>query len=210
MRCGANSLTSHLSTRPMTASSQRFTFSGCCTRFAARRGLVLLAKGHHAVPLVRIDVIEGRSDEEVRALANAVQDVMMEVFAAPPRDRYQVIHEHWPGRLIAEDTGLGLDRSDRVVIIQVTEQGRSDSQKKALYAALATSLESRAGVSPSDLIVSVVANTNADWSFGLGRAQFLEGDLYLSSSPAPRLVVVQPGLVNDLAMPTAITPSSSI
>jgi hypothetical protein len=45
------------------------------------------------------------------------------------------------------------------------------------YAALASSLESRAGVSPSDLIVSVVANTNADWSFGLGRAQFLEGDL---------------------------------
>jgi hypothetical protein len=53
----------------------------------------------------------------------------------------------------------------------------SPRQKKALYAALASSLESRAGVSPSDLIVSVVANTNADWSFGLGRAQFLEGDL---------------------------------
>ena len=68
-------------------------------------------------------------------------------------------------------------RGERVVIIQVTEQGRSDSQKKALYAALASSLESRAGVSPSDLIVSVVANTGADWSFGLGRAQFLEGDL---------------------------------
>ena len=129
------------------------------------------------MPLVRIDVIEGRSDEEVRALADAVQDVMMEVFAAPARDRYQVIHEHRPGRLIAEDTGLGLERTDRVVIIQVTQQGRSESQKKALYAALASSLESRAGVSPSDLIVSVVANTNADWSFGLGRAQFLEGDL---------------------------------
>lgn len=129
------------------------------------------------MPLVRIDVTEGRSDEEVRALADAVQDVMLEVFAAPPRDRYQVIREHRPGRLIAEDTGLGLERSDRVVIIQVAEQGRSDAQKKALYAALASSLESRAGVSPSDLIVSVVANTTADWSFGLGRAQFLEGDL---------------------------------
>ncbi len=28
-----------------------------------------------------------------------------------------------------------------------------------------------------DLIVSVVANGRDDWSFGLGRAQFLEGDL---------------------------------
>jgi len=129
------------------------------------------------MPLVRIDVIEGRNDEEISALADAVQEVMMDVFGAPARDRYQVIHEHRPGRLIAEDTGLGLQRTDRVVIIQVTEQGRSDSQKKALYAALARSLESRAGISPSDLVVSVVGNTSADWSFGLGRAQFMEGDL---------------------------------
>jgi len=26
-------------------------------------------------------------------------------------------------------------------------------------------------------IVNVVANTKADWTFGFGRAQFLEGDL---------------------------------
>ncbi len=129
------------------------------------------------MPLVRIDLIEGRTDEEVRALADTVQDVMMTVFAAPPRDRYQVIHEHRPGRLVAEDSGLGLVRSGRVVVIQITEQGRSDGQKKALYAAPASALESRAGVRPSDLIVSVVASTRADWSFGLGRAQFLEGDL---------------------------------
>jgi len=50
------------------------------------------------MPLVRIDVIEGRSDEEVQALADALQDVMIEMFAAPPRDGYQVIHEHRPGR----------------------------------------------------------------------------------------------------------------
>ena len=30
---------------------------------------------------------------------------------------------------------------------------------------------------PSDLIVSVMGNSREDWSFGLGRAQFLEGDL---------------------------------
>ncbi len=129
------------------------------------------------MPLVRIDVIEGRSDEQIKRLADTVQDVILEVFAAPARDRYQVIHEHRPGRVIAEDTGLGLQRSDGVVIIQVTQQGRDESQKKALYAALAERLEAQAGVRPEDLIVSIVANTSADWSFGRGRAQFLEGDL---------------------------------
>ena len=129
------------------------------------------------MPLVRIDVVEGRTDAELRQLADTVQDVMLDVFAAPERDRYQVIHEHRPGRIIAEDTGLGLERTDGVVIIQITQQGRDDEQKKALYAALAQRLEAEAGVRPADLIVSVVANTSADWSFGLGRAQFLEGDL---------------------------------
>ena len=129
------------------------------------------------MPLVRIDVIEGRTDEQLRTLADVVQQVMLDVFAAPERDRYQVIHEHSPGRIIAEDTGLGLERTDGIVVVQVTQQGRDDEQKKAFYASLAARLESEAGVRPQDLIVSVVANTAADWSFGLGRAQFLEGDL---------------------------------
>jgi phenylpyruvate tautomerase PptA (4-oxalocrotonate tautomerase family) len=129
------------------------------------------------MPLVRIDVIEGRSDEEIKQLADTVQDVMIDVFAAPERDRYQVIHEHRPGRLIVEDTGLGITRTEAVVVIQVTEQSRDDSQKQALYAALGRALQARVGLRPEDLIVSVVANTTADWSFGLGRAQFLDGEL---------------------------------
>jgi hypothetical protein len=32
-------------------------------------------------------------------------------------------------------------------------------------------------VRPEDLIVSVMANRHADWSFGQGRAQFLDGTL---------------------------------
>jgi phenylpyruvate tautomerase PptA (4-oxalocrotonate tautomerase family) len=129
------------------------------------------------MPLVRIDVVEGRSEEELRGLADAVQEVMLDASAAPDRDSYQVIHEHRPGRIIAEDTGLGLERTDEVVIIQVTQQGRVDSQKKALYTGLADRLRNRTGLVRSDLIVCDTENTKADWSFGMVRAQFLEGDL---------------------------------
>src|SRR5262249_44645515 len=97
------------------------------------------------MPLVRIDLLEGRSDSEVAAIADTVHEVMLDVFAAPERDRYQVVSEHRPGRLILEDTGLGLDRTDGVVLVQVVQQGRTDEQKKALYAALAERLETKAG-----------------------------------------------------------------
>ena len=53
------------------------------------------------MPLVRIDVVEGRrTPEQLRLLADTVQEVVLDVFAAPPRDRYQVITEHRPGQLI--------------------------------------------------------------------------------------------------------------
>lgn len=126
---------------------------------------------------MRIDVVEGRTDDQIRVLLDTVQQVMEDVFAAPPRDRYQVLTEHKPGRLVLEDTGLGLRRSDGVVLVQVVQQGRTDRQKRALYAALADRLQQQAGVRPEDLVVSVVANSRGDWSFGMGRAQFLEGDL---------------------------------
>jgi phenylpyruvate tautomerase PptA (4-oxalocrotonate tautomerase family) len=129
------------------------------------------------VPLVRIDLVEGRTDAEVATLADTVQEVLEDVFAAPARDRYQVISEHRPGRLVLQDTGLGFERTDGVVLVQVVQQGRTTAQKQALYAALAERLEAKAGVAPTDLVVSVTENTRADWSFGLGRAQFLEGDL---------------------------------
>ncbi|MCL8024524.1 tautomerase family protein [Nocardioides bruguierae] len=129
------------------------------------------------MPFVRIDLVEGRTLEQIHAIADAVQECMEEVFAAPPRDRYQVVTEHKPGRIILEDTGLGLERTDGVVVISVLQQGRSAEQKQALYAALAERLELKAGVRPEDLMVNVSENTRADWSFGMGRAQFLTGEL---------------------------------
>ena len=129
------------------------------------------------MPLVRIDVQEGRTPTELRRLADTVQEVMLDVFAAPPGDRYQIITEHKPGQIIAEDTGLGLERTAGVVVIQIFQQGRSMAQKQAAYARLAERLDADCGVAPSDLIVSVSANGREDWSFGLGRAQFLTGEL---------------------------------
>lgn len=129
------------------------------------------------MPLVRIDVQEGRSPAELRRLADVVQDVMLEVFDAPDRDRYQIITVHPVGQIIAEDTNLGFERTSDLVILQIFQQGRTDEHKKAAYRKLADRLEIEVGLKPTDLIVSVVANERADWSFGLGRAQFLEGDL---------------------------------
>lgn len=102
---------------------------------------------------------------------------MLERFDAPPGDRYQIIETLPVGSILVEDTGLGIERSDGVVIIHVTQQGRGVEQKRAIYAALAKRLAAAGLVRLEDLIVSVVHNDREDWSFGMGRAQFLTGEL---------------------------------
>ena len=82
------------------------------------------------MPLVRITQQDVRTPEETRQMADLVQDVMLELFAAPPGDRYQIVETLPVGSIIAEDTGLGLERSDGVVIIHITQQGRGEEQKR--------------------------------------------------------------------------------
>ncbi|ROZ86289.1 tautomerase family protein [Gordonia sp. OPL2] len=128
------------------------------------------------MPLVHIHVIDGRRPpSRLRELADAVQTVMLDHFDAPDRDRYQLITEHRPGHIIAEDTGLGFERTDDIVVIQIYQQGRTVTHKQAAYRSLATELDARGLVRPDDLIISVVPNTKEDWSFGGGSAQFVEG-----------------------------------
>ena len=129
------------------------------------------------MPLLRFDLIEGRSPEALRTLLDAAHDAMLEALQAPPGDRYQIVHEHPAAHMIVEDTGLGIPRTDKRVVLQVTTRPRTQAMKEIFYRLLCQNLEERCGIAATDVVVSMVTNTDADWSFGHGRAQFLTGEL---------------------------------
>ena len=129
------------------------------------------------MPLLRFDLIEGRTDAELKTLLDAAHGAMLEAFDVPPRDRYQIVHEHKAAHMIIQDTGLGIPRTDRIVMLQVTTRPRGAEKKQKFYKLLCEALEHHCGIASSDVMVSCVDNSDADWSFGLGRAQFLTGDL---------------------------------
>ena len=129
------------------------------------------------MPLIRFDLIEGRTDAELKTLLDAAHRAMLAAFKVPERDRYQIVQEHKRSHMIVEDTGLGIERSDRVVVVQVISRARKEKEKVAFYQSLCEELERASGIAPSDVVVSIVENSDEDWSFGLGRAQFLDGDL---------------------------------
>ncbi|MAX33333.1 Tautomerase enzyme [Onishia taeanensis] len=129
------------------------------------------------MPLLRFDVVKGRNEKALKTLLDTAHEAMLEAFEVPATDRYQIVHQHEPNELVVEDTGLGLSRSDNLVMISIVSKPRTQHQKERLYALLAERLESECGISPQDLMVSITENGDADWSFGMGEAQFLTGKL---------------------------------
>lgn len=135
------------------------------------------SKGKTAMPLLRFDIYEGWSDAEIRAMLDAAHRAMLAAYKVPERDRYQIVHEHPKSRMIMEDTGLDIPRTGRFVMIQVTTRPRSRDAKELFYRLVVEELERSCAIAPSDVMVNHVTCTDEDWSFGLGRAQFLTGEL---------------------------------
>ncbi len=129
------------------------------------------------MPLLRFDIYTGWSESEIETMLDAAHEAMLAAFQVPARDRYQIVHEHPPARMIMQDTGLGLTRSARFVCIQVTTRARSRAMKERFYRLVTEALERRCGIDPADVMINLVTVTDEDWSFGLGRAQFLTGEL---------------------------------
>ncbi|AUJ62655.1 tautomerase family protein [Bacillus velezensis] len=129
------------------------------------------------MPLLRFDVIEGRDDAALKKLLDTAHCAMVKAFDVPVTDRYQIVHQHRPHELIIEDTGLGFKRSKDLIIISIVSKARTEHQKETLYQLMADQLKTECGISPEDVMISITENGNADWSFGLGEAQFLTGKL---------------------------------
>ena len=129
------------------------------------------------MPLIRIDIQEGRSEEEIKNIMDTVQDCSVEAFQVPVKDRYQIVTEHKPGRMILLDTGLGFERSENAIVIQVFTSPRATINKNKFYSLLSEKLQANCNLAPKDLLVSVMTNTDVDWSFGFGETQYLSGEL---------------------------------
>lgn len=129
------------------------------------------------MPLLQFDVIQGRSESEMRTLLDAAHRAVLTAFKVPQRDRYQIVHENKAYQMVFEDTGLGLTRSDNLVMVRVFTSPRSDEQKQFFMAELCRELKESCGISDSDVMISFITNSKGDWSFGNGVAQYMTGDL---------------------------------
>jgi phenylpyruvate tautomerase PptA (4-oxalocrotonate tautomerase family) len=129
------------------------------------------------MPFVRLTLAQGRSTEDRRALAESVQQALVETAGVPANDFFCAIHEVPPEDFRFDPTYLGIERTKELVFVQIVlNLGRTVEVKRALYARIAEKLGQRPGLRHEDVLINLIEVPRENWSFGNG---------LMTYSPAP-------------------------
>ncbi|WP_250453252.1 tautomerase family protein [Caballeronia sp. ATUFL_M2_KS44] len=125
------------------------------------------------MPLVRIDLMQGKDATYRATIGEVVYDAMRATLDVPENDRFQIVAEHGARDFIVDRGYLGITRTDECIIIQVTlNEGRDLAKKRAFYRAVADGLHERLALRREDVFISLVEVKKENWSFGNGEAQY--------------------------------------
>jgi 4-oxalocrotonate tautomerase len=126
------------------------------------------------MPLVRIDLLEGKTPEYRIQVGEVIYRALLDVFGVPKDDRFQVITEHPKTGLQFDRDYLGVHRSDDCVFLQITlNAGRAVELKQRFYKAVADGLHEGLNLRREDVFISLVEVSKENWSFGNGEAQYV-------------------------------------
>jgi phenylpyruvate tautomerase PptA (4-oxalocrotonate tautomerase family) len=120
------------------------------------------------MPFIRTSVRKNTSRERVAGIVDGIHQALIEAIGMPRDELFNLVSEYEPEQFFYDRTFNGIARSDAVVVIEITmRRGRSDAMKRALYASIASRLET-IGISPKDIFIFMHENDYSDWSVGNG------------------------------------------
>ncbi|MFL9890538.1 Tautomerase enzyme [Burkholderia sp. WP9] len=125
------------------------------------------------MPLTRIALRAGKPVEYRKALTDSIQRALVATFNVPKDDIFMLITEHEAGNFVYDNQYLNVERSDDLVMIQITlNNTRTLEQKRALYKRMADELAESPGLRREDVLINLVEVLKENWSFGNGIAQY--------------------------------------
>jgi phenylpyruvate tautomerase PptA (4-oxalocrotonate tautomerase family) len=124
------------------------------------------------MPLVKVNLLKGRSAAEKDAIAASIQAALVGTLGVPDEDRYQLFNEYDGESLRHTSEYLGLTYTDQLLIVEITFLvGRDDELKKSLLAAINRNVVAAGVVGGDDVFVLITEIGRANVSFGRGLAQ---------------------------------------
>jgi 4-oxalocrotonate tautomerase len=125
------------------------------------------------MPLVRIDLAEGKPPEYGKEVGQIVNRALTDVMNAPKDDLFQIITEHPQAGLQFDREYLGIHRTDDCIFVQITlNTGRTVEMKQRFYKVVADGLHESLKLRREDIFINLVEVAKENWSFGNGEAQY--------------------------------------
>jgi hypothetical protein len=122
------------------------------------------------MPLTKLSTPRHLAFSKVKALADAVQDGLVQTCKVPTNDLFQLIARYDSEEIILDPTFGGVNRSADACVVEITFlSGRTDDQKRNLFKYISERAVS-AGFRPDDVMISLTENSRMDWSLGHGVA----------------------------------------
>ena len=124
--------------------------------------------------MVRIDLRKGKPAAYKKAIGDGIYRALRETFTVPEEDRFMVVTEHDEDGFFYSKSYFNIERTDDLVMIQLTvTNSRNLDQKKALFARIVELLAEQPGVRAQDVFISLLEVGKENWSFGNGFAQYV-------------------------------------
>jgi 4-oxalocrotonate tautomerase len=126
------------------------------------------------MPLIRVSLRRGKPAAYRKAILEGLYQAMRETFDVPEGDRFMIVTEHDEDDFVYDPNYLGIQRSDELVIVQLTVSNtRPRAQKQKLYRRIVEFLTKSPGLRPEDVFINLVEVLPENWSFGQGEAQYV-------------------------------------
>ena len=114
------------------------------------------------MPLVRIEMIKGKSPEYKRAVLGQVHNSLCMTLGIEDWERFQRIIE-----IDRDDIETSPGKSDNFTIIELTLfPGRTKKQKRAAIAEITAALSRSPGIAPEDIFIVIHEPPLENWGFG--------------------------------------------
>ena len=121
------------------------------------------------MPFIRTNLPIDTPPEQQQSIVQGIHQALVDGIGMPQEELFNMVSPYSAGQFACSRNFNGVDRSDRVVVIEITmRRGRSDAMKRSLYANIARNLVANAGVKPSDIFIFMHENDYSDWSVGYG------------------------------------------
>jgi len=124
------------------------------------------------MPLVKVNLLKGRSAEEKDSIAASIQAALVSTLEVADANRYQLFNEYDGESFRHTSRYLGMTYTDQLLIIEITiREGDDDELKKSLLAEINRNLVAAGVVGGDDVFVLITEIRDANVSFGQGLAQ---------------------------------------